>query len=555
MSFIKSRFFSFSIKLSIVFSLLFTLIFLISGVIIYNQEKDVLVDQFESKNIQLVETLASSSMRAVLSNNYEDIAIILGSLKKKQDKNVVYIFVSDKDGKAKYHTDKSKIGIQFNNDTYSKKLLAGDATSLGYYKIEGKKVLDISSPIKDPSGKILSYLRIGFDLKPIEDTLSSLIIALLTITITTIIASIPICIYISKIFTNPIEKVVHATNNLATGDLTQYVNIISNDELGILARSFNTMTERLNKLIQSLAYTVSSVSKAGTDLATEVSETTQINKQISNTIDELASSYQEQVRTVNKIMSAMVNLDTLTQQISQKANQVKDSSENTYNLANQGSNSINSTINKINEINHTVIDLSSIIKSLGNKSSQIGEIVHLISDIASQTNLLALNAAIEAARAGTQGKGFAVVADEVRKLAEQSSVASKEISFLINEIQNNTNKAVSTMEINSQKVVEGIELINVSGTALSEILSAAEETVANAEEIFEVTSKQAKNSSSVVSSVESLVAVSEQAASSTEEVTASIQEQTARIIELELLANQLSLTSSDLDVQVKKFKV
>ena len=77
-------------------------------------------------------------------------------------------------------------------------------------------------------------------------------------------------------------------------------------------------------------------------------------------------------------------------------------------------------------------------------STQIAEIIQVISEIASQTNLLALNAAIEAARAGEHGMGFAVVADEVRKLAERSNQAAGEITTLIKE--------------STQRVEEGAQL-------------------------------------------------------------------------------------------------
>jgi methyl-accepting chemotaxis protein len=97
----------------------------------------------------------------------------------------------------------------------------------------------------------------------------------------------------------------------------------------------------------------------------------------------------------------------------------------------------------------------SAMEGIAGSSSQIGQIINVIDEIAFQTNLLALNAGVEAARAGEAGKGFAVVAQEVRELASRSATAAKEIKALI---------STSTAQ-----VTNGVALVNKTGDALDEI--------------------------------------------------------------------------------------
>ncbi|MBC7961199.1 MAG: methyl-accepting chemotaxis protein, partial [Vallitaleaceae bacterium] len=147
--------------------------------------------------------------------------------------------------------------------------------------------------------------------------------------------------------------------------------------------------------------------------------------------------------------------------------------------AEDGTKVINNAVTQMETIGKKFEASTEVIDTLGEKSQEIGQIVSLITSIAQQTNLLALNAAIEAARAGSQGRGFAVVADEVRKLAEQSAGAAREISSLIQIIQDEINLAVQSMAEGNGAVQAGIAMVGNAGKSFysisSEILNVSNE--------------------------------------------------------------------------------
>jgi methyl-accepting chemotaxis protein len=127
---------------------------------------------------------------------------------------------------------------------------------------------------------------------------------------------------------------------------------------------------------------------------------------------------------------------------------------------------------------------SDVVEGLSQTADQIGNVVQLISDIASQTNLLALNATIEAARAGDAGKGFAVVASEVKSLANETAKATADISSQIEDIQEGAKNAVKAirdigsviddMKTNSTVIVEAVgEQSNATAEISSNIQQAA----------------------------------------------------------------------------------
>ena len=153
----------------------------------------------------------------------------------------------------------------------------------------------------------------------------------------------------------------------------------------------------------------------------------------------------------------------------------------------------------------------------------------MIQSISDQTNLLALNAAIEAARAGEAGKGFAVVAEEIRKLAEQSAGFTGDIKKTITALQEQTKKAVHTMDITKQAVSDQEKRLQETGEKFHEISDALEKS----KEIVHEVSQEAENieqkNGSITQIISNLSAVAQENASTTEEVSASVDTQVQAI--------------------------
>ena len=150
------------------------------------------------------------------------------------------------------------------------------------------------------------------------------------------------------------------------------------------------------------------------------------------------------------------------------------------------------------------------IKSLGDRSLEISEIINVINDITEQTNLLALNAAIEAARAGDAGRGFAVVADEVRKLAEHSRSATKDIAALIKAIQAETNEAVVVMEEGTREVETGAGLADQAGKALEAISSVVRQSAELVQEISLASKQQVRGTEGVANAMQIISGITRQ---------------------------------------------
>ena len=232
---------------------------------------------------------------------------------------------------------------------------------------------------------------------------------------------------------------------------------------------------------------------------------------------------------------------------------VTEGSLRTSEKAAAGDNVVKKAINQMQSVGAKVTEASKVVNDLGGKSDEIGQIVSLITNIASQTNLLALNAAIEAARAGEQGRGFAVVADEVRKLAEQSSDAAGKIRGLVDEIQHETTNAVQTMSAGSIAVNEGISMVNSAGEAFKGILQGVNDfsllTVAD------VVREVSISTEAIVDSVVDIANIPKEIASNLEGVVTGAEEQSISMEEIRRASSELAKMAMEFQTSVSVFKL
>ena len=248
-------------------------------------------------------------------------------------------------------------------------------------------------------------------------------------------------------------------SDVGKGDLTKRGEVTA-DMFGNLADGFNLMVTRFGQLLKQVREAAERVNKsAGT---------------LRDSAGQMAGTAKQQADESRKTLSAVELLTTSMRQVSATAGASSESANQVLQATERGRVAVQETVQDMQSIRASVQRMSKQVKTLGDRSLEISQIVSTIRDIASQTNLLALNAAIEAAGAGEAGARFAVVADQVRKLAESSTGATREIADLVKVIQTDTQEAVVAMEHETQAVEAGSASALRTGEVFKEISGIAQ---------------------------------------------------------------------------------
>lgn len=356
-------------------------------------------------------------------------------------------------------------------------------------------------------------------------------------------------------FIRPIAKINIFLEDLAEGVMTHRMDENEVGELKSIASMINHTVDTWNGVIEKVNTASNEVTLNAQQLSTGSQQTNMATRHIAEIIEEVAAGAERQVEDVNNTSVVITQMAESLSQVGKNTELVTVNISDSLEKANRGSESITKVNEQMQSIHLHVIELSKVVKGLGQRSQEIGNIIEVISTIAAQTNLLALNAAIEAARAGEQGKGFAVVANEVRKLAEQSANSTLQISQLILQIQAETNKVVESMDVVNDEVTEGIQVVNESGNSFREIQRSVDSVTLQMEQVAAAIQQISAGSQQVTRSMDEITHVAKESAMSTQSVLASTEEQSASIEEVSLSTRKLTNMAEDLKELLTMFKL
>lgn len=421
----------------------------------------------------------------------------------------------------------------------SRAVLAGTTASEVVIDYNGNPVLSAYTPLRigTTTWGVLSEIDEAEVYAPIKKLFWSACIISLIVVVCLVLFAFVIAAQIAK----PLNKGINFAQAIASGNLTEQLDIAQKDEIGALASALNGMSQNLRTIFSDITSGVHTLSSSSTELAAISQQMSAHSAETTDKVTGVATASEEMSGNMSSVAAASeqtsVNVNMIaaaTEEMSSTIAEIATNTEKTCTITEKAVTQSESASHQINE--------------LGIAATEIGKVTESITEISEQTNLLALNATIEAARAGEAGKGFAVVANEIKDLAKQTSAATSEIKDRISTIQNATNGSVTKIAEITGVITEVNEMVTTIAVTVEEQSNATQEissSVSQASQGIQEVNENVAQTSSVTSEIASDIA----------EVGTSSAEINDSSSQVDISAEKLSVLAKNLDDMVSQFTI
>ncbi len=441
-----------------------------------------------------------------------------------------------------------KVGADISDESWASAMLEGTDNFINYRLDNEEKQMFVQQNALTGwhVGGAMSKSEISNATKPIF--ISTFIVVCLSIAFFGVILYV-----IIRTITRSLGSMINAAKTMSAGDLRAKVVSKKKDEIGVLGKAFQKMSDSLRDVLSHIHEKSTSLLASSEELSAVTDENSRATERVSQAAIAVSEGIDKQTAKLVASFDTLEQVSNDIHQIYENTNILTQKAEKAEATADIGQNVVASTQKQMRTIEGKINELSTDITTVNTYVKEIDEILAVITSISEQTNLLALNAAIEAARAGEHGKGFAVVADEVRKLAEQTNHSSSQVRQIITAIQREASKLATSMDTSHSEVTLGLQMFTQTEENFHEMKTFIEEINDQLHDVLEKSKTISANSHQVVGDMKVIEDISLSSKDEVEAMAQATVKQASAMQEIAATAEALEKYAEELQEEVRTF--